>query len=57
LGLENDGEVRERVKYHKDMWNEKYYNHDGLGNVFKALNGDHLMKITGPDETLKDPER
>jgi len=42
----------ERVVYHKDMWNEKDYSHDGLGKVFKTLNGDHLTKITQPRETL-----
>nr|POE87507.1 hypothetical protein CFP56_30096 [Quercus suber] len=37
-----DGE--DKVKYHKDMWNEKDYSHDGLGKVMKTLNGDHLPK-------------
>lgn len=31
-----------KVKYHKDMWNEKDYSHEGLGKVMKTLNGDHL---------------
>jgi len=43
---EFDGE--EKVVYHKDMWNEKGYSHEGLGKVFKTLNGDHLTKITQP---------
>jgi hypothetical protein len=51
LGLESvEGE--EKVVYHKDMWNEKDYSHEGLGKVFKTLNGDHLTKITQPPESL-----
>jgi hypothetical protein len=51
LVLENvDGE--EKVVYHKDMWNEKDYSHEGLGKVFKTLNGDHLTKITQPPQSL-----
>jgi len=42
----------EKVVYHKDMWNEKDYSHEGLGKVFKTLNGDHLTKITQPPESL-----
>lgn len=42
----------EKVVYHKDMWNEKDYSHEGLGKVMKTLNGDHLTKITRPDEGL-----
>lgn len=41
-----------KVKYHKDMWNEKDYSHEGLEKVFKTLNGDHLTKITQPPGTL-----
>ena len=41
-----------RVKYHKDMWNEKDYSHEGLGKVMKTLNGDHLTKITRPPGNL-----
>ncbi|KAG9653109.1 hypothetical protein KCU98_g7032, partial [Aureobasidium melanogenum] len=41
-----------KVKYHKDMWNEKDYSHEGLGKIMKTLNGDHLTKITQPPETL-----
>ena len=41
-----------KVKYHKDMWNEKDYSHEGLGKVLKTLNGDHLTKITQPPESL-----
>ncbi|PQE21555.1 fad dependent oxidoreductase protein [Rutstroemia sp. NJR-2017a WRK4] len=43
---------QEKVIYHKDMWNEKDYSHEGLGNVLKKLNGDHLTKITQPPESL-----
>ena len=49
LTLDGNG----KVKYHKDMWNEKDYSHEGLGMVFKTLNGDHLTKITQPPEGLK----
>ncbi|KAG9951126.1 hypothetical protein KCU85_g3052, partial [Aureobasidium melanogenum] len=48
LTLDDQG----KVKYHKDMWNEKDYSHEGLGKVMKTLNGDHLTKITQPPETL-----
>ncbi|CAD0100237.1 unnamed protein product [Aureobasidium mustum] len=48
LTLDDQG----KVKYHKDMWNEKDYSHEGLGKVMKTLNGDHLTKITEPPETL-----
>jgi len=51
LGLEGqDGS--EVVKYHKDMWNEKDYSHQGVGFLFKKLNGDYLTGITQPPETL-----
>lgn len=43
---------KEKVKYHKDMWNEKDYSHEGLGKLLKTLNGDHLTKITKPPESL-----
>jgi len=48
LSLDDQG----KVKYHKDMWNEKDYSHDGLGKIMKTLNGDHLTKITQPPESL-----
>jgi len=51
LALVQDGST-ERVVYHKDMWNEKDYSHEGLGKVMKTLNGDHLTKITQPPEDL-----
>ena len=41
-----------KVKYHKDMWNDKDYSHEGLGKVMKTLNGDHLTKITRPPGDL-----
>ncbi|KAF1966020.1 hypothetical protein BU23DRAFT_518653 [Bimuria novae-zelandiae CBS 107.79] len=41
-----------KVKYHKDMWNEKDYSHEGVGKFLKTLNGDHLTKITQPPESL-----
>jgi hypothetical protein len=56
LALVKEGS-EERVKYHKDMWNEKDYSHEGLGKVMKTLNGDHLTKITRPPESLKDSEK
>ena len=40
------------VVYHKDMWNEKDYSHEGLGKAFKTLNGNHLTKITRPPKSL-----
>lgn len=51
LALIHDGN-QERVVYHKDMWNEKDYSHEGLGKIMKTLNGDHLTKITQPPEDL-----
>lgn len=50
VSLTLDGEGK--VKYHKDMWNEKDYSHEGLGKVMKTLNGDYLTKITKPPEGL-----
>jgi len=41
-----------KVKYHKDMWNEKDYSHEGLGKIMKTLNGDQLTKITRPPDSL-----
>lgn len=32
-------EPDEKVEYHKDMWNEKDYSHEGLGMLIKKLNG------------------
>lgn len=48
LTLDEEGKVR----YHKDMWNEKDYSHEGLGKVLKTLNGDYLTKVTQPPESL-----
>ena len=48
LTLDEQGKVR----YHKDMWNEKDYSHEGLGKIMKTLNGDHLTKITRPPDSL-----
>ena len=48
LTLDNEG----KVKYHKDMWNQKDYSHEGLGKIMKTLNGDHLTKITRPPSDL-----
>ena len=48
LALDEEG----RVRYHKDMWNEKDYSHEGLGKVMKTLNGDYLPIITRPPKTL-----
>lgn len=41
LTLDDQG----KIKYHKDMWNEKDYSHEGLGKVMKTLNGDQLTKV------------
>lgn len=43
----------EKVKYHKDMWNDKDYSHEGLGKIMKTLNGDYLTKVTRPLETCE----
>ena len=48
LSLDGQG----KIKYHKDMWNQKDYSHQGLGKVMKTLNGDHLTKITQPPPEL-----
>ena len=48
LTFDGDG----KVKYHKDMWNDKDYSHEGLGKIMKTLNGDHLTKITRPPGDL-----
>ena len=48
LSLDENG----KVKYHKDMWNEKDYSHEGFGKLIKKLNGDQLTRITQPPETL-----
>ena len=48
LTLDDQG----KVKYHKDMWNQKDYSHEGLGKIMKTLNGDHLTKITRPPGDL-----
>ncbi|KAK5127921.1 hypothetical protein LTR85_005038 [Meristemomyces frigidus] len=48
-----DGEgPSERVKYHKDQWNEKDYSHAGLGKVMKTLNGDYATIGTRPPKDL-----
>lgn len=52
LALQKDEKGEERVVYHKDMWNEKDYSHEGLGKVMKTLNGDYLTGITRPPTTL-----
>lgn len=40
------------VQYHKDMWNEKDYSHQGIGFLLKRFNGDYLTGITQPPETF-----
>ncbi|KAK5162448.1 hypothetical protein LTR04_003722 [Oleoguttula sp. CCFEE 6159] len=52
LTLDEQGKVR----YHKDMWNEKDYSHEGLGKVLKTLNGDYLTKITQPPDSLRNAD-
>lgn len=49
LTLDEQGKVR----YHKDMWNEKDYSHEGLGKVMKTLQSDYLTSITRPPKSLK----
>ena len=41
-----------KVRYHKDMWNERDYSHEGFGKLMKKLNGDQLTRITQPPESL-----
>jgi len=41
-----------KIKYHKDQWNSKDYSHEGLGFIFKKLNGDYLPIITQPPKDL-----
>ncbi|ETS85033.1 hypothetical protein PFICI_03058 [Pestalotiopsis fici W106-1] len=48
LGLDDQGKVR----YHKDMWNEKDYSHDGLGKFFKTLQADVTPAMSRPPKTL-----
>ncbi|KAL3477994.1 hypothetical protein BJX99DRAFT_256963 [Aspergillus californicus] len=48
-GGNGDGE---KVVYHKDMWNGKDYDHEGLGAKIKKLNGDKLTHITQPPEKI-----
>ncbi|KAI0173551.1 hypothetical protein GGR52DRAFT_391202 [Hypoxylon sp. FL1284] len=45
-------EPDEKVVYHKDMWDEKDYSHEGLGAILKKLNGDKLTYITKPPESI-----
>ncbi|QIW94696.1 hypothetical protein AMS68_000214 [Peltaster fructicola] len=48
-----DGEgPAERIKYHKDQWNEKDYSHAGLGKIMKTLNGDFATIGTRPPKDL-----
>nr|OQO30804.1 hypothetical protein B0A51_01465 [Rachicladosporium sp. CCFEE 5018] len=50
---EEDGDgPAERVKYHKDQWNEKEYDHGGLGKVMKTINGDTATIGTRPPKDL-----
>jgi hypothetical protein len=51
--VEEDGEgPSERVKYHKDQWNQKDYDHGGLGKVMKTINGDFATIGTRPPKDL-----
>ncbi|KAL4884894.1 hypothetical protein BJY04DRAFT_214777 [Aspergillus karnatakaensis] len=52
LRLEGQGDGEEKVVYHKDMWNEKDYSHEGLGALIKKLNGDQLTHVTQPPESI-----
>ncbi|KAI0019152.1 hypothetical protein F4780DRAFT_747906 [Xylariomycetidae sp. FL0641] len=53
ISLQLEGEEPdEKVVYHKDMWNEKDYSHEGLGMLIKKLNGDKLTNITKPSESV-----
>lgn len=51
--MEEDGDgPSERVKYHKDQWNEKDYDHGGFGKVMKTVNGDFATIGTRPPKNL-----
>lgn len=52
LGLDASIGAEELVKYHKDQWNEKDYSHQGVGFLFKKMNGDYLTGITQPPKDL-----
>lgn len=41
-----------KVRYHKDMWNQKDYSHGGVGKVLKTMNGDFLTGVTRPPDSL-----
>lgn len=45
---------QQKVKYHKDQWNEKDYSHEGIGKLMKTLNGEKLTYITRPPTSLKE---
>lgn len=51
LRIEKDENDRERVSYHKDTWNDKNYNYQGIAMLVKRLNGDYLTNITQPPKT------
>lgn len=48
LSLDEEGKVR----YHKDQFDASDYDHAGLGQILKKLNGDKLTNITKPPEDL-----
>ncbi|OOF93898.1 hypothetical protein ASPCADRAFT_52750 [Aspergillus carbonarius ITEM 5010] len=52
LRLDGEGGDGEKVVYHKDMWNEKDYDHEGFGAWLKKVNGDKLTGITRPPEGI-----
>lgn len=49
---EDDDGPSERVKYHKDQWNETDYSHEGLGKIMKTINGDIATIGTRPPKDL-----
>jgi hypothetical protein len=50
LGLDE----QDKVRYHKDQWNEQDYSHQGIGKWLKTLHGDHLPKVTDVPESIQD---
>ena len=48
LTLDDQG----KVTYHKDMWSDKDYSHEGLGKIMKTLNGNYVTNITKPPGDL-----
>jgi hypothetical protein len=51
-GTGSGQEWKGKVKYLKEMWNEKDYSHEGLGKAMKTLQSDLLPGLLRPDKEL-----